>query len=136
MAATTGFKYRTPQKASAVLTLLNVKLSYRSIKVLQHVSLSTIARIQKYTREYSEDPAAIRSRPSHPTKFSNKEKRAMVRYALSDRQVTVKVVVARFKHCEDTVISVLRDLDYYKRIQHQKPHLTKKPKLARLKFTR
>ena len=134
MPITTSFKHTTPRKASAVLALLNAKHSYRSIVHLQHVSLGTIARIQKRAKEHPEDPTATRPRPGRPSKFSDRGKRAMVRYPLSDRQLTTKTVAARFKCCESTVVSVLRDSDYHKRIQRKKPHLTKKQKLARLKF--
>ena len=136
MAISSGYKQATPRKASAVLALLKAKHSFRSIKSLVPVSLSTISRIRKRALEHPEDPTAIRPRSGRPSKLSERDKRALVRYAISNRELTVKAVAIEFNCTEKTVVTVLRASDYHKRIQRPKPFLTKKQKALRLLFAR
>ena len=134
MAILNPYEHTTPRKASAVLALVKARVSYRTIRSQEHVSLATIARIQKRAQEHPEAPTAVRPRSGRPIKLSARNQRAMIRDAISNRQITAYELASRYGCSTDTVQSTLRASKYHKCIQRNKPFLNKAHRAARLKF--
>lgn len=130
------YKHTTPRKAAAVLALVKAKVPYSIIKAQEHVTHSTITRIKARAQENPHDPTATRARSGRPNGLSDRDKRALVRDAVHDRECTVQSLCKKYRCSKSTVLKTLDEKNYHKRVARYKPFLTSKQKKARLAFAK